>query len=228
MTNTKTKETTDGQNAGPETVTIGIDHAETLLEVAGTLLEDIGNGRAYGHDDEETRENTEELADARHALRVAIDEHEQIGRWDDRPAESDLRERADEVWGTEAQINKAAEVLSEIAAALNRHINGQQDPDEAGDEFVDARVMLWQMEMLWTDDQLTDRLDVLIDDLEERIERFGAKVGGDDETYVCMPCREMNPYVEGEIDVPGGTKGTVWCPWCGDEMEQKSELEGLA
>lgn len=46
---------------------------------------------------------------------------------------------------------------------------------------------------------------------------------GEDERYVCMPCREMVPGHEGEITVPGGTQGTVWCPWCGDKMEQYQE-----
>lgn len=46
---------------------------------------------------------------------------------------------------------------------------------------------------------------------------------GEDERYVCMPCRTMVPGHEGVIDVPGGTNGTVWCPWCGDKMEPYNE-----
>lgn len=44
----------------------------------------------------------------------------------------------------------------------------------------------------------------------------------DDETYECVPCKvESKPGARGEITVPGGTNGTVWCPWCGDEMQQQ-------
>lgn len=40
-----------------------------------------------------------------------------------------------------------------------------------------------------------------------------------DEDYRCVPCKSMNPNAAGELTVPGGTNATVWCPWCGDEME---------
>jgi len=43
--------------------------------------------------------------------------------------------------------------------------------------------------------------------------------------YVCLPCREMAPGVPGELEVPGDPKchGRVWCPWCGDAMEEYRE-----
>jgi hypothetical protein len=51
-------------------------------------------------------------------------------RWDAQLEESDLREQAASAWGTDAQLNKAAEEFAELAAAINRDLNGQQDRDE--------------------------------------------------------------------------------------------------
>jgi hypothetical protein len=93
-------------------------------------------------------------------------------RWDGRLAESDLRKRAARQWGKDAQINKAAEELSELAAALNRLQNNQQDCDELLAELVDARIMLWQIELMWTDEELGAALDEGLDDLEHRLEVF--------------------------------------------------------
>jgi len=45
----------------------------------------------------------------------------------------------------------------------------------------------------------------------------------DGERYVCMPCREFHHDRLGELVVPGGTFGQVWCPWCGDAMEKYEE-----
>jgi len=90
-------------------------------------------------------------------------------RWDDRLAESDLRHRAAMEWGEDAQINKAAEEFAELAAALNRLQNNQQSFDELLDELVDARIMLWQLELLFGDEELADRLDELLDDLDARL-----------------------------------------------------------
>ena len=48
-------------------------HAEVLEEVAATLLEDIGNGRQWGPDEETAQKNAEELSDALSALRESLD-----------------------------------------------------------------------------------------------------------------------------------------------------------
>lgn len=41
--------------------------------------------------------------------------------------------------------------------------------------------------------------------------------------WVCMPCYSMVPYRDGTLTVHGDTEPdylTVWCPWCGDAMDQ--------
>jgi len=90
-------------------------------------------------------------------------------RWDYRLDNSDLRDRAARVWDTEAQRIKAAEELSEAAAALARGLNGQGDHEDLLAELVDARIMLWQMELLYSDGMLEEVLDELLDDLEMRV-----------------------------------------------------------
>lgn len=79
-------------------------------------------------------------------------------RWDSALDDSDLRELAEKAWGMDAQKNKAAEELSELAACLNRDLNGQQDWQEFVEELVDARIMLWQMERWVRDDHLEAEL----------------------------------------------------------------------
>jgi hypothetical protein len=44
----------------------------------------------------------------------------------------------------------------------------------------------------------------------------------DGTTFECAPCREMMPGRDGTVTVHGHTDAdrlTVWCPWCGDQME---------
>jgi hypothetical protein len=44
----------------------------------------------------------------------------------------------------------------------------------------------------------------------------------DGTTFECAPCREMIPGRDGTVTVHGHTDAdrlTVWCPWCGDQME---------
>jgi NTP pyrophosphatase (non-canonical NTP hydrolase) len=95
------------------------------------------------------------------------------GRWDKRLVDSNLRKQADRSWGKEAQIDKAAEEFAELAAALNRDLNGQQDREELLEELVDARVMLWQLELMFTSEELETELDVALNDLAYRLEVFG-------------------------------------------------------
>jgi hypothetical protein len=94
-------------------------------------------------------------------------------RWDSRLDESDLRERADQAWGSTAQINKAAEEFSELAAALNRDLNEQQCRKKLLAEVADARLMLWQVEALFTEEELEAALDDALDDLAHRLEVYG-------------------------------------------------------
>lgn len=94
-------------------------------------------------------------------------------RWDAQLEESDLREHAAAAWGTDAQLNKAAEEFAELAAAINRDLNGQQDRDEFLRELVDARLMLWQVELLFTERELESGLADALDDLDHRLEVYG-------------------------------------------------------
>jgi hypothetical protein len=77
-------------------------------------------------------------------------------------------------WGLEAQINKAAEEFSELAAALNRDLNGQQDPDELLNEMEDARLMLEQLEhSLYSSESVDAAVQEATDDLVARLEEHG-------------------------------------------------------
>lgn len=55
-------------------VHLEINHAETLLEAAGVLRDDIASGKSYGFDQEEHDENTDSLEAAYQALRSALEE----------------------------------------------------------------------------------------------------------------------------------------------------------
>jgi len=94
-------------------------------------------------------------------------------RWDAALSESDLRKRADLAWSRDSQLNKAAEEFSELSAAINRSLNGQQERENLLQELVDARVMLWQLELLFTDEELTEELEIVLNDLDQRLELFG-------------------------------------------------------
>lgn len=50
-----------------------------------------------------------------------------------------------------------------------------------------------------------------------------------DARFVCMPCFTMVPNRTGTLTVHGADPDiietlTVWCPWCGDEMEPAEDL----
>jgi NTP pyrophosphatase (non-canonical NTP hydrolase) len=106
-------------------------------------------------------------------LTTILEKHSATDRWDARLKESDLRKRTTRAWGPDAQKNKAAEECSELAAALNRDLNGQQDREELLEEFIDARVMLWQLTLMFTEEELGAALDAALDDLADRLEVYG-------------------------------------------------------
>ena len=81
---------------------------------------------------------------------------------------------AETSWGVETQINKAAEEFSESAAALNRELNGQQDPDELRRELADAALLLEQIEHSLFDGEAIDAaIDEAMDELVDRLELHG-------------------------------------------------------
>lgn len=43
--------------------------------------------------------------------------------------------------------------------------------------------------------------------------------------WICMPCHLMVPNRSGHVTVheQKDEKIVVWCPWCGDKMEQAEE-----
>lgn len=55
-------------DGGEDVVTVERKHAETLLEAAGTLRDDIASGRTWGWDDAESRENAGDLEECYRAL----------------------------------------------------------------------------------------------------------------------------------------------------------------
>lgn len=90
----------------------------------------------------------------------------------------DRRQRAyadaEQSWGKDAQIIKAAEELSELSAALNRHLNGQQDRDELLQEMADGWVVLEQMDCsLFGPDEVDTAIERATDDLIDRIHEHG-------------------------------------------------------
>lgn len=83
-------------------------------------------------------------------------------------------------WGREAQMNKAAEEFSKLAAALNRDLIGQQDPDELLKEVADARLMLEQLEhSLFNSDHVDAAVQEATDDLIVRLKKYRATDGFD-------------------------------------------------
>lgn len=94
----------------------------------------------------------------------------------------------------------------------------------------------WEINQIhtpWVVNQLAGTPRARVDVVPVRESPFGGEIlkwsdpyelpAPDDERYVCIPCREMKPRKDGEIVVPGGTAGTVWCPWCGDKMDRYEE-----
>jgi len=48
-------------------------------------------------------------------------------------------------------------------------------------------------------------------------------MSADESEWVCHPCSETIPGRVGRLTVHGETdpdRLTVWCPWCGDQMER--------
>lgn len=98
------------------------------------------------------------------------------GDWDDAIHDAeDLYTDADMRWGPDAQMAKAAEEFSELAAECARDLNRQADQEAFLEELVDARVMLEQLAQHVTDDALEDAVDEALDDLQSRVEAEGSE-----------------------------------------------------
>lgn len=81
----------------------------------------------------------------------------------------DLYAEAQIAWGREAQLSKAAEEFSELAAAVNRLQNDQISAEALLEEMADARIMLEQLETDFTDEAVEDAYQEALDDLHERL-----------------------------------------------------------
>lgn len=87
-------------------------------------------------------------------------------------------------WGLEAQLNKAAEEFAELAAALNRDLNNQQDREELLQEMADARLMLEQLEhSLFDTVFVDDAIQQAAEDLRQQLNESGVNEGsGNDDS----------------------------------------------
>jgi len=95
-------------------------------------------------------------------------------RWDEPVHDAeDLYSKAAMRWGGEAQMAKASEEFSELAAACARDLNGQQDPEELLEELADARIMLEQIAWHITDE-------ALLDVSQEKLHQLDARLHGGD------------------------------------------------
>lgn len=80
-----------------------------------------------------------------------------------------LYARAQMAWGHDAQMAKAAEEFAELAAAVNRAMNGQADARELLEEMADAKLMLEQLETDFTDEAVEEAFQEKVAALEARL-----------------------------------------------------------
>lgn len=103
------------------------------------------------------------------------DESEELARtfddWDWRFHGSEkLYTRASMQWGGDAQMAKASEEFSELAAVCARDLNGQADQQELLEELVDARLMMEQIAQHITDEALDEMVEEKLEQLKQRLE----------------------------------------------------------
>lgn len=92
--------------------------------------------------------------------------------WDRRIHDAeDQYSRAAMRWGSEAQMAKASEEFSELAAVCARDLNGQADGEDLLQELVDARIMMEQIAWHITDEALDDMAREKVEQLENRLKR---------------------------------------------------------
>lgn len=83
--------------------------------------------------------------------------------------EDDLFKSATMWWGGDAQMAKAAEEFSELAAVCARDINRQADQEELLRELVDARIMIEQIARHITDEALKNEVERQLNELADRL-----------------------------------------------------------
>jgi NTP pyrophosphatase (non-canonical NTP hydrolase) len=81
----------------------------------------------------------------------------------------DLYAKAQIAWGRDAQLSKAAEEFSELAAEVNRLQNDQTTLNRLLEEMADARIMLEQLETDFTDEAVDDAYRRKLEALGERL-----------------------------------------------------------
>jgi len=73
-------------------------------------------------------------------------------------------------WGRESQINAAFEELGEVIQALAQYQNGKCNLSKLVDEIADARIMLEQIELMYSLElAVHDRIKFKIDRLDQRL-----------------------------------------------------------
>lgn len=84
--------------------------------------------------------------------------------------QADVWVEALEHWGLDAQIDIAIEEMSELTKELCKYKRGQGNIDHIAEEIADVFIMLGQMEIAFTCDELVnDWIDTKTDRLAQRL-----------------------------------------------------------
>lgn len=130
-------------------VVLDRDHAETLLEAAGTLRDDLASGRDWGTDDPGHQANARDLKNAYEALQADLREHDAVpdggngGTWhvvchdcpfeevvDDTNAPTGSPERdSDSAWTTHLQETDHDVSRARIDTETQRQTNDRTSPE---------------------------------------------------------------------------------------------------
>ncbi|MFP4218436.1 MAG: hypothetical protein ACLFR6_06320 [Salinarchaeum sp.] len=82
----------------------------------------------------------------------------------------DLYAKAQIRWTHEAQLAKAAEEFAELAAVVSRWQNDQTTAEEILDEMADAKIMLEQLETVFTDEAVDTAFNRKLTELKNRLQ----------------------------------------------------------
>lgn len=79
-----------------------------------------------------------------------------------------------ELWGEDAQRNQAIEEMAELVVELARIPRGRTDDFDMVNEIADVRIVLRQLEMMWGEEEVAERVEKKM----ERFERLILECGG--------------------------------------------------
>jgi hypothetical protein len=80
----------------------------------------------------------------------------------------ELYEKAELLWGRDAQLAKAAEEFAELSAAVNRLQNDQATIEEVISEIADGKIMLEQLERDFSDEAIDEAFQRKLNALKSR------------------------------------------------------------